>query len=72
MNQNVSYTRRSLAQMYFPELEGEQAVRRLTGWIKKCKPLCDELTKDGKSFHKRQFLTIREVRLIMEYLGEPD
>ena len=72
MGMNVSYTRRSLAQMYFPELGGEQAVRRLTGWIKRCRPLYEELTCNGRLFDKRQILTVREARLIMEYLGEPD
>lgn len=68
---NVSYTRRSLAQSYFPELEPEHAVRRLTCWIRKCKPLYEELTRDGQSFDNRKFLTVREAKLIMEYLGEP-
>ncbi len=69
--QIVSYTRRSLAQMYFPDLEPEHAVRRLTAWIKLCKPLYEKLTQDGKSFDRRHLLTVCEARLIMEYLGEP-
>lgn len=69
--QYVSYTRRSLAQMYFPDLELEHAVRRLTAWIRRCKPLYERLTQDRKSFDRRHLLTVREARLIMEYLGEP-
>lgn len=69
--QEVTYTRRSLALMYFPELTPEQAVRRLTAWIKRCKPLYEELTANGKRFDHYRNLTIREARLIMDYLGEP-
>ncbi|MDE7378293.1 MAG: DUF4248 domain-containing protein [Paraprevotella sp.] len=66
-----SYTRRSLAQMYFPDSAPRQAVRRLTEWIKRCRPLHERLTEDGRQFDRRRNLTIREVRLIYEYLGEP-
>ena len=65
------YTRRSLACRYFPDLEPEQAVRRLTSWIRRCRPLYAELTRGGIPFDKRRNLTVREARLIMEYLGEP-
>lgn len=68
---NCSYTRRSLALMYFPETAPRQAVRRLTEWIKRCRPLHERLTEDGRLFDHRRNLTIREVRLIFEYLGEP-
>ena len=36
----ITYTRRSLACQYFPDAEPEQAVRRLTSWIRRCRPLC--------------------------------
>ena len=67
----ITYTRRSLACQYFPDAEPEQAVRRLTSWIRRCRPLYAELTRDGTPFDKRRNLTVREARLIMEYLGEP-
>lgn len=67
----ITYTRRSLACQYFPDAEPEQAVRRLTSWIRRCRPLYAELTRDGTPFDKRRYLTVREARLIMEYLGEP-
>ena len=35
----ITYTRRSLACQYFPDAEPEQAVRRLTSWIRRCRPL---------------------------------
>ena len=61
-----------LAKMYFPECDTQNAVRRLTREIKRCRDLYEELTKRGKSFDRRQILTIREVRLIKEYLGDPE
>ena len=67
----ITYTRRSLACQYFPDAEPEQAVRRLTSWIRRCRPLYAELTRDGTPFDKRRYLTVREARLIMEYLVEP-
>ena len=75
----ITYTRRSLACQYFPDAEPEQAVRRLTSWIvrrltswiRRCRPLYAELTRGGTPFDKRRYLTVREARLIMEYLGEP-
>nr|WP_325288200.1 DUF4248 domain-containing protein [uncultured Bacteroides sp.] len=67
----ISYTRRSLACQYFPDAKPEQAVRRLTSWIRRCRPLYAELTRGGTPFDKRRNLTVREARLIMEYLGEP-
>lgn len=71
MNGKNAYTRSSVALLYFPELTPEQAVRRLTRWIKRCKPLYAELTRDGRTFDRRQILTVREAKLIMEHLGEP-
>ena len=42
----ITYTRRSLACQYFPDAEPEQAVRRLTSWIRRCRPLYAELSLD--------------------------
>lgn len=57
--------------MYFPDCEPQNAVRRLTGEIKRCVELYDLLTAKGHNFDRKQILTIREVKLIEEYLGEP-
>ncbi|MCM1109250.1 MAG: DUF4248 domain-containing protein [Clostridium sp.] len=65
------YTRRTLALMYFPKSPARQAVRRLTEWIHRCRPLHEQLTRDGREFDRRRNLTIREVHLIFEYLGDP-
>ncbi len=64
-------TRRALATAYFPHTAPDEAVRRLRRWIRRCKPLYNRLTQGGSSFDRRKLFTVREVRLIMEYLGEP-
>ena len=66
-----SYTRRSLAMAYFPDATPQQAVRRLTHWIRNCRELYEKLNHNGRMFDKKQILTVREAKLIMEYLGEP-
>ena len=71
MKLKATYTRRILAMMYFPDCEPANAVRRLTSKIKRCVELYELLTTKGKRFDKKQILTIREVKLIEEFLGEP-
>ena len=71
MRLNSSYTRRSLAMLYFPDCEPRNAVRRLTGMIMRCTDLYEQLTRYS-SFDKRQNLTIRETRLFVDYLGLPE
>ena len=68
MRLNSSYTRRSLAMLYFPDCEPRNAVRRLTGRIERCTDLYEQQTRCS-SFNKRQNLTIRETHLIVDYLG---
>lgn len=68
---NVSYTRRSLAKLFFPEKSDENAVRSLRRWIRNCKELDLALNRGCRAFDRRKDLTIREVKLIFEYLGEP-
>lgn len=71
MKLKATYTRRILAMMYFSDCEPANAVRRLTSEIKRCVELYELLTTKGKRFDKKQILTIREVKLIEEFLGEP-
>ncbi len=71
MNMELPCTRRALARAYFPDTDPVEAVRRLRRWIQRCTPLYRELTAGGTPFDGRKLLTVREVRLIMEYLGEP-
>lgn len=44
MKLKATFTRRILAMMYFPDCEPQNAVRRLTGEIKRCVELYDLLT----------------------------
>ena len=47
----------------------KKKVRQLTGMIKRCTDLYEQLTRCSL-FDKRQNLTIRETRLIVDYLGK--
>ena len=69
MKPKQSYTRRELALELFPQCRPEQAVRNLDRHIRKCAPLLARLTEDGRTFHRRRYLTVREYRMIMEELG---
>ena len=55
MRLNSSYTRRSLAMLYFPDCEPRNAVRRLTEMIKRCTDLYEQLTHYS-SFDKSKIL----------------
>ena len=45
MRLSSSYTRRSLAMLYFPDCEPRNAVRRLTGMIKQSTDLYEQLIR---------------------------
>ena len=64
------YRKQELAMMYFPDVSKESACRNLRRWIQHCKDLYSRLEEIGYDKH-RQFYLKREVRLIIEYLGEP-
>ncbi len=64
-------TRRQLAQLYFPDSTPETAVRHLRRWIHRCTELHRLLTTHNSGFDKSKYLSVWEVRKIMEYLGEP-
>jgi hypothetical protein len=56
--------------MYMPDIKRESAVRQLNRWITTCADLSRELrATDYNPFSKT--LTALQVRLIVEYLGEP-
>ena len=57
------YTKRELARLYFP-------VANLRNLFKRNKELMDSLQKSGYNPHNK-CLTPRQVRLIVDYLGEP-
>lgn len=60
--------RRDLAMMYFPDKSPVEALRR---WIDNCPALVASLDDISPSHKKKQILTARQVRIIMEYLGDP-
>lgn len=63
--------RRDLALQYFPDKTPVEAVRTLRRWIDNCPQLTEELRKLNPNFKCQKDLTIRQVRLIMDYLGDP-
>lgn len=63
--------RRDLALLYFPDKSPVEAVRTLRLWIKNCPDLAKALNEISVQHKKKKNLTIKQVRLIMEYLGDP-
>ena len=67
----IKVKRRDLAKLYFPDSKPRIAVKALLRWIDNCPDLVAALEALNVPFHHKQNLTTRQVRLIMEYLGEP-
>lgn len=65
-----SYTKKELALFYFPDASPHTAVNRLMRWINRNAPLLVRLEGLGYCKTARWF-TSREVKLIVEHLGEP-
>lgn len=64
------YEKNELARLYFPTLTENAAVDKLRRWIRKCRPLMEEIA--ATDFRpKMKMYTGREVRLIVRHLGEP-
>ena len=63
--------RRDLATLYFPNSKPRIAVKALLRWIDNCPDLLEALEELNVPFRHKQNLTTRQVRLIMEYLGDP-
>ena len=61
--------RMELAQLYFPQLGGIAAWKKLQHWINICQPLKDELRQLGYTGRQRTF-TPKQVSRIVHYLGE--
>ena len=61
------YNKQELAQMYFPDLTIRASVNKLRRWMRRCKPLMNEIL--STDFHpKTKAFSVREVRLITYYL----
>jgi hypothetical protein len=66
-----SYSKAELALLYFPDANSTHvAVNRLMSWIKHCTPLWEDLQRQGYRKTTKWF-SPREVRLIVEHIGEP-
>ena len=65
-----AYTKKELALMYFPDSIPRTAVCHLMDWIRRCGPLWQQLQATGYIATNKEF-TPRQVRAIVEMLGEP-
>ena len=64
------YTKKELALMYFPNSQPRTAVNHLMSWVHRCTQLWAKLQKMGYHPNSKAF-TPRQVRAIVEHLGEP-
>ena len=64
------YTKQELAMLYFPNSSPHVATNHLARWIRRCAPLKEALAKTGYR-PKARILTLKQLRLIYEHLGEP-
>ena len=67
----ISMKRRDLAKLYFPDMSDVEAVRSLRRWIEGCPQLMSALDELSMPYKKCRILSARQVRIIMEYLGDP-
>ena len=67
----ISMKRRDLAKMYFPESSPRAAVKALLRWIDNCPDLIKALDELNIPYRHKINLTAKQVRTIMEYLGDP-
>ena len=65
-----TYTKKERALMYFPESYPRTAVNHLMAWIHLCTPLWNELLDMGYRKTSKSF-SPKQVKAIVEYLGEP-
>ncbi len=70
MTHQVSYTKKALAQLYYPHLKVASARNKLMHDIRHCRALHEKLTTLGMRLGQHQF-TIAQVKEIFYYLGEP-
>ena len=67
---NRTYTKKELSLMYFPESMPRTAVNHLMSWIRRCRPLWDELQEMGYEKTCKSF-TPKQVKAIFDNLGDP-
>lgn len=64
------YSKKELALLFFPHSEPRTAASHLARWIANCKPLQTALAATHYD-PRAKYLSPRQVKLIIEYLGEP-
>ena len=64
------YTKKELSLLYFPDSSPRAAVNHLMAWIRRNQLLCGQLQAMGYYPNAKGF-TPRQVRAIVEQLGEP-
>ena len=65
-----AYTKKELSLCYFPNSNPRTAVNHLMSWIQRCTSLWEQLQHMGYIATSKAF-TPRQVRAIVEQLGEP-
>ena len=63
--------RTELAMKYFPMKSEAEARRMLSSGIYRCPELVNEFKEVSPYFYKEQELSKKEVKLIIQYLGDP-
>ena len=64
------YTKRELAMLYFPKVSPKVATNKLARWIRRSDELSRLLTEAGYK-PANKFFTVRQLRIIYAFLGEP-
>jgi len=64
------YSKSQIACLYMPDIEPENAVKKLNCWIKKHPTLADELKNSGVTPGMRRY-TPNQAQLIFNAFGEP-
>lgn len=65
-----SYSKAELGLLYAPQRNKHNAWEAVKNWIDRCQPLREALLNSGLTASTR-VLTLRQVELIVRYLGEP-
>lgn len=65
-----SYYKKDLALRYFPGCSGKYALRKLAGWISMSRTL-DIALHDGPESPHDHIYSVRQVKLLFQYLGSP-
>ncbi len=64
------YLKTELARLYSPRLSEQSAMNKLNNWIR-CNASLHDLLYNGREGKNDTCFSSRQVRLIVEFLGEP-